>query len=127
MNIRRSLFLAGMLIAVPAAARAADPSSVDLQCNVTETRPSAPAQQNVTTLHIPLVSAREEEGTAGYTPYSLLRVVTAEEIELTARFGDSVSMVHIDRVSGRVELTTYRNGEAIYHAEGSCRGAAKQS
>jgi hypothetical protein len=127
MNIRCSLFLAGIPMLLWATAVLADaPASVDLQCAVTETRPSEPVQHNVKTLHIPLASGREEEGTAGYTPYSLLRVVTDDEIDLTSSSGDSLSLVHIDRASGRFDLTTYRNGETIYHAEGSCHDATKQ-
>mgnify|MGYP001367934613 CR=1 FL=1 len=127
MNIRRLPFLAAVLIISPAASvLAADPPSVDFQCNVTETRPLAPVQQNVTTLHIPLVSGREQEGTAGVGRYSLLRVVTEEEIDMTANFGEYLSMAHIDRLSGRFELTNYKDGETIYHAEGSCHPATKQ-
>jgi hypothetical protein len=127
MNIRCVPFLAGVLAICPVAGvLAADPPSIDLQCNVTEMRPLAPVQQNVTNLHIPLVSGREQEGTAGIGRYSLLRVVTEKEIDMTANFGEYLSLAHLDRASGRLVLTNYKNGETIYHAEGSCHPAPRR-
>lgn len=119
--------LGGMLVVsslMPALA--AEPPSVDLQCTVTETRPAEPTQQKVTNLHVVLISGREQDGTAGFGRYSLVRVVTEKEIDLTSSFADSLSKAHLDRKSGRFDLTTVRNGETVYHAEGSCRSAAKQ-
>lgn len=127
MNLRGLPFLAWMLVLCPVAgARAADPPSIDLQCNVTEMRPLAPVQQNVTSLHIPLVSGREQEGTAGIGRYSLLRVVTDKEIDMTANFGEYLSLAHLDRASGRLVLTNFKNGETIYRAEGSCHTATRR-
>ncbi|MGO8920610.1 MAG: hypothetical protein ACLQJR_32355 [Stellaceae bacterium] len=127
MSIRTLAFLAGALTISPVAgALAADAPGGDLLCNVTETRPFAFAQQSVTTLHVPLVSGREQEATAGVGRYSLLRVVTEEEVTMTANFGEYRSTAHIDRMSGRFDLTNYKNGETIYHAEGTCHPAAKQ-
>jgi hypothetical protein len=127
MNIRSVRFLVGVLAVYPVAgALAADPPSLDLQCTVTEMRPLAPVRQNVTTLHIPLVSGREEEGTAGIGRYSLVRVVTEAEIDTTANFGEYLSLAHLDRASGRLVLTNYKHGETIYHAEGTCHPAPLQ-